>query len=522
MSMKCRPHGEPPGVPCIRPPVPPEPERLRLPVMTVNGAGPDENGDVKVDLSGIGALGAKVDSLGEAVSEETKRAVGAEEALGGSVSAETARAKAAEQGLRADVSKAQSDIADRYTKSETDEKIAAAAPGDYDAVKGRVASLEAKVPAQASEKNQLADKAFVNSSITTNTAFYISDGGKPFRSLSDLEVYEGDLTNNDYAFVVGRDAAGNTTYTRYKWSAATETWAEEYVLNNSSFTEEQWEAISSGITSGLVAKIGELPTAEALAAALANKADKATTLAGYGITDAATKKEVALKADKTAVDLKADKTDLAAKADKATTLAGYGITDAAEKSALASKADLVDGKVPVSQLPSYVSDVLEFASRSAFPAAGEAAKIYVAKDTNLTYRWSGTGYVEISQSLAVGETSGTAYDGAKGKALADVVDTLRGDVSAHAARSDNPHGVTAAQVGALAAVSAPGFGDKKIVSDLTEFSNGIMLTGLGNLQFTGGEYASIQDMAAAKADKTALDALAAKVDAANASLEEVA
>ena len=270
--------------------------------MTVNGSYPDENGDVKVDLSGIGELGDKVDRLGEAVSEESRRAVGAEEALGGSIAAETARAQAEERGLRSDVSSAQSAISDRYTKSETDAKIAAAAPGDYGEVKGRVAALEEKVPEQASGRNQLADKSFVNSSIATNTAFYISDGGSPFRSLADLESYAGALTNNDYAFVVGMDGEGNTTYTRYKWSEATGTWAEEYVLNNSSFTASQWEAISSGITSGLVSKIRELPTAEDLATDLANKADKATTLAGYGITDAATKDEVALKSDKVAVD----------------------------------------------------------------------------------------------------------------------------------------------------------------------------------------------------------------------------
>ena len=63
---------------------------------------------------------------------------------------------------------------------------------------------------------------------------------------------------------------------------------------------------------------------------------------------------------------------------------------------VANKADLVDGKVPSSQLPSYVDDVLEFASRSAFPATGESGKIYVAIDTNKTYRWSGTQYTEIA------------------------------------------------------------------------------------------------------------------------------
>lgn len=78
-----------------------------------------------------------------------------------------------------------------------------------------------------------------------------------------------------------------------------------------------------------------------------------------------------------------------------------------------------DGKVPSSQLPSYVDDVLEYDSLSAFPATGETGKIYVAKDTNKTYRWSGTAYVEISPSLALGETSSTAYRGDRGKAAYD-------------------------------------------------------------------------------------------------------
>ena len=55
-------------------------------------------------------------------------------------------------------------------------------------------------------------------------------------------------------------------------------------------------------------------------------------------------------------------------------------------------------KVPASQLPSYVDDVLEYANLAAFPATGEAAKIYVTLDTNKTYRWSGSAYVEISAS----------------------------------------------------------------------------------------------------------------------------
>lgn len=90
-----------------------------------------------------------------------------------------------------------------------------------------------------------------------------------------------------------------------------------------------------------------------------------------------------------------------------------------------------DGKVPSGQLPSYVDDVLEYDKKSAFPATGETGKIYVTKDTNLTYRWSGTAYVEISSSLALGETSSTAYAGDKGKALVVRVTAVEGKASAN-------------------------------------------------------------------------------------------
>ena len=69
------------------------------------------------------------------------------------------------------------------------------------------------------------------------------------------------------------------------------------------------------------------------------------------------------------------------------------------------------GKVPTTQLPSYVDDVLEYNSQSSFPTTGETGKIYVDTSTNKTYRWGGSTYVEISASLALGTTSSTAYRG---------------------------------------------------------------------------------------------------------------
>lgn len=100
------------------------------------------------------------------------------------------------------------------------------------------------------------------------------------------------------------------------------------------------------------------------------------------------------------------------------------------------------GRVPSEQLPSYVDDVIEVANFAALPGTGEAGKIYITLYDNKTWRWSGSGYAEISASLALGETSATAYRGDRGATA-----------YAHSQSTGNPHGTTAAQVGALAAAN---------------------------------------------------------------------
>ena len=90
---------------------------------------------------------------------------------------------------------------------------------------------------------------------------------------------------------------------------------------------------------------------------------------------------------------------------------------ASAKGAANGVASLDDsGKVPTSQLPSYVDDVLEYTSKALFPITGETGKIYIDLTTNLAYRWGGSAYAEISPSLALGETSSTAFAGDKGAA----------------------------------------------------------------------------------------------------------
>ena len=66
------------------------------------------------------------------------------------------------------------------------------------------------------------------------------------------------------------------------------------------------------------------------------------------------------------------------------------------------------GKVPSSQLPSYVDDVIEVANYGSLPSTGETGKIYITLDTNKIYRWTGSVYVEVSSSAAVwGGITGT-------------------------------------------------------------------------------------------------------------------
>jgi hypothetical protein len=124
-----------------------------------------------------------------------------------------------------------------------------------------------------------------------------------------------------------------------------------------------------------------------------------------------------------------------------------------------------DGRVPPSQLPASIGEILEFETFEEFPFEGTAERIYIAKDTNITYRWSGTQYVEISQSLALGETSESAYRGDRGKIAYDHSQIVTGNphgttatdigaepananIQSHILSTSNPHGVTVGQIGA--------------------------------------------------------------------------
>ncbi|MBR2777697.1 MAG: hypothetical protein IKD75_11515 [Prevotella sp.] len=178
-------------------------------------------------------------------------------------------------------------FANIYTKSETNGVVATETQRAQAAEQQNAAdidTIEAKIPADASAQNKLASEQYVNSSVATNTATFKG----AYNLVSDLSLttaatreqiavaLAGAITqadNNDYAFVQIPTADATPTeiasVERYKFNGVV--WAFEYELNNSGFTSAQWNALNSGITSGLVAKLSALPTNTELTNLLAGK-----------------------------------------------------------------------------------------------------------------------------------------------------------------------------------------------------------------------------------------------------------
>lgn len=172
---------------------------------------------------------------------------------------------------------------------------------------------------------------------------------------------------------------------------------------------------------------------------ISGKVDKTTTIAGVDLQDNITTSELKAALDIDNVDNTSDTNKPVSTAQAAAIaqavadiLGGETTYDTLKKiTDLIGAANGVaplgaDSKIASTYLPSYVDDVLEYDNLAGFPVTGETGKIYVAKDTNLTYRWSGTAYVEISKSLALGETDSTAYRGDRGAEMYTLLSSLVG------------------------------------------------------------------------------------------------
>lgn len=147
--------------------------------------------------------------------------------------------------------------------------------GTGENISEQFADINDKIPSTASADNQLADKAFVNSSINAMAAFYITynENGDAFPTRADLlsatTFYSGGQarvpTQNDYAIVRADDSQpagvdGSYPTTRYSYQGGTYPngqWSFQYIVNATAFTQAQINALNSGITAELVALIGK-------------------------------------------------------------------------------------------------------------------------------------------------------------------------------------------------------------------------------------------------------------------------
>ena len=177
---------------------------------------------------------------------------------------------------------------------------------------------------------------------------------------------------------------------------------------------------------------------------------------------------------------------------------------------------ITTGTIDASRLPSYVDDVVEGANLAAFPATGETGKIYVALDTNKTYRWSGSAYVYIT-SGAVDSVGGYTGVVTSANLLASMLtvdgagsgldaDTLDGNHASAFYLASNPSGYTT-NTGTVTAVT----GTAPIVS-----SGGTTPA----ISITAATTAAAGSMSAA--DKTKLDGIATGATANTGTVTSVA
>ena len=230
---------------------------------------------------------------------------------------------------------------------------------------GFVGNLTGNVTGNASTATALQSKSIGSAT----KPVYFDANGKP---VAISHTIESDVPAN------AKFTDTNTTYTA----------SNGVTLTGTNFTNSGVRAVSKGTTNGTISVNTNGTAAEVAVAGLGSAAYTAST--AYTPAAHATNKSNPHNV----------------------TASQVGAIPTSQKGAKNGVAELdANGFVPSSQLPSYVDDVLEYTAKANFPKTGETGKIYVDKTTNLTWRWGGTAYVEISPSLAIGMTSSTAFRG---------------------------------------------------------------------------------------------------------------
>lgn len=299
---------------------------------------------------------------------------------------------------------------DIYTKTQTDAKISEAINNLVNGAEGALDTLGELAEALGNDENfattitnKLASKADKTVATTTSNGL-----------MSAADKTKLDNISSDDVGTVTQVKVGDTTYDPTNGVISLPKYAKSSELVNytlsTEFNEEvdRLDGLISAITgSGSgedIPTLDNVYTKTQVAYLLYDKVDKSTTVNGHALNSdvTITKKDISL--DNVTNDAQVKRSEMGV-------ARGVATLD-------------TNGRVPTSQLPSYVDDVIEYSNSSDFPSPGETGKIYVETSTNKTYRWSGSYYVEITSSLALGETSSTAYAGDKGAANASNISKI--------------------------------------------------------------------------------------------------
>jgi hypothetical protein len=351
---------------------------------------------VTEDLNGLKTLGT--------TAENTSKAAELTFIADAATSANEAATNANQAAKNANTSAANADAKAEAAQKAANNATASANQADQAAVNANTATTRATAAAEKAE-----NAADVAIGVVNEAQQATANANQAAQSANEAATNANQAAKNANTSAANADAKAEAAQKAANNATASANQADQAAVN------------ANTATTRATAAAEKAENAADVAIGVVNEAQQATANANQAAQSA---NEAATNANQAAASANDAATEAHTQAEYAKTQGDYAKAEGdrvlAEKGQPGGLAELDEsGRVPSSQLPSYVDDVINVATYSQLPNPGESGKIYITEDTNLTYRWSGSGYVEISPSLALGETSATAYRGDRGKAAYD-------------------------------------------------------------------------------------------------------
>ena len=343
---------------------------------------------VTEDLNGLKTLGT--------TAENTSKAAELTFIADAATSANEAATNANQAAENANTSATNADAKAEAAQKAADNATASANQADQAAVNANTATTRATAAAEKAE-----NAADVAIGVVNEAQQATANANQAAQSANEAATNANQAAENANTSATNADAKAEAAQKAADNATASANQADQAAVN------------ANTATTRATAAAEKAENAADVAIGVVNEAQQATANANQAAQSA---NEAATNANQAATSANDAATEAHTQAEYAKTQGDYAKAEGdrvlAEKGQPGGLAELDEsGRVPSSQLPSYVDDVVEYPSRSDFPTTGESGKIYVATDTNLAYRWGGTEYVEISPSLALGTTAETAGRG---------------------------------------------------------------------------------------------------------------